>query len=124
MAAMRELERLDAVVASLQDLRVVVGQFGGLGAAGPAVAQICASNGARVDRRSTSSTRRGRPPPPTATRPRVYVGFEPRAESAATVAYYATAGFNSAGGQSLAARLAGELSATAIVGPVTMSGCA
>ena len=39
----------------------------------------------------------------------VYVGFEPRADDVAAVAYYATAGFESAGGRALAERIAARL---------------
>ncbi len=121
MAAMRELERLDGVIASLQDLRIVLGQYGGLGALVRSVTHDLRGNGARVvaideldpSRQAATANRYDAS---------VYVGFEPRAESAATVAFYSTEGFTSAGGQSLAARLAGELSATGVVGPVTMSG--
>jgi N-acetylmuramoyl-L-alanine amidase len=121
MAAMRELERLDGVVASLQDLRVVVGQYGGLGALVRSVTHQLRGNGARVvaideldpSRQAANANRYDAG---------VYVGFEPRAEAAATVAYYSTEGFTSAGGHSLAARLAGELSASGVVGPVTTSG--
>jgi N-acetylmuramoyl-L-alanine amidase len=121
MAAMRELERLDGVIVSLQDLRIVLGQSGGLGALVRSVTHDLRGNGARVVAIGELD-----PSLQAATANRydasVYVGFESRAEPAATVAYYSTDGFTSAGGQSLAARLAGELSSTGVVGPVTTSG--
>jgi N-acetylmuramoyl-L-alanine amidase len=121
MAAMRELERLDGVIASLENLRIVLGQYGGLGMLVRSVTQDLRGNGARVvtideldpSRQAATANRYDAS---------VYVGFEPRAEAAATVAYYSTEGFTSTGGQSLAARLACELSATGLLAPVTTSG--
>jgi N-acetylmuramoyl-L-alanine amidase len=114
MATIREqlhLERLDPVAASVQDQRIVLGQYGGLGALVRSIAQELRANGARVvtideldpSRQAAAANR---------YRANVYIGFEPQATSAATIAYYSTAGFTSAGGQSLAQRLACVLAAT------------
>ena len=48
MATIRELERLDRVAASVQDQRIVLGQYGGLGALVRQIAQELRSNGTRV----------------------------------------------------------------------------
>ena len=108
MATIRELERLDRVAASLQDLRIVLGQYGGLGALVRSVTQELRSQRRPSRRRSTNSTRSAKQPPPTAMRPRSTSGSSRRPTAAATVAYYSTDGFTSAGGQSLAQR-AGQL---------------
>ncbi len=104
VAAIRELEQLGAVGASLQQLRVVVGQFGGLGPLARQVAQRLRQDGAKVitadeldpSIHAASANRYA------AT---VYIGFEPRTEAHVGVAYYATAGFESIGGRSLAERI-------------------
>ena len=104
MATIRELERLDRVAASVQDQRIVVGQYGGLGALVRSIVHDLRGNGARVvaideldpSRQAAAANRYDAS---------VYVGFEPQAAPAATVAYYSTDGFTSAGGQSLAQRL-------------------
>ncbi len=121
MAAIRELERLDRVAASVQDQRIVVGQYGGLGALVRSVVHDLRSNGARVvavdeldpSRQAAAANR---------YQASVYVGFEPQATPAATVAYYSTEGFTSAGGQSLAQRLAMSFSATGELGEATTAG--
>jgi N-acetylmuramoyl-L-alanine amidase len=121
MATIRELERLDRVAASVQDQRIVVGQYGGLGALVRSVVHDLRSNGARVvavdeldpSRQAAAANR---------YQASVYVGFEPQATPAATVAFYSTEGFTSAGGQSLAQRLAGAFSATGALGEATTAG--
>jgi N-acetylmuramoyl-L-alanine amidase len=105
VAAIRELERLSAVGASLGQLRVVVGQFGGLGTLARHVARSLRQHGGRVitadeldpSLHAAAANRYA------AT---VYIGFEPRTEAIADIAYYATAGFESQGGRALAARIA------------------
>jgi N-acetylmuramoyl-L-alanine amidase len=121
MATMRELERLDRVAASVQDQRIIVGQYGGLGALVRSITQALRSNGARVvaideldpSRQAAAANRYGAS---------VYVGFEAHAVPTATVAYYSTDGYTSAGGQSLAQRLAWAFSATGTLGDPTTSG--
>jgi N-acetylmuramoyl-L-alanine amidase len=103
VATLREIERLGAV-ASLRELRVVIGQFGGLGALTRQVTQSLRHQGARV-----ISVDELDPSVQAAAANRyeatAYVGFEARPDEHATVAYYATAGFESAGGHALATRL-------------------
>ncbi len=121
MAAIREIERLDSVAASVHDLRIVLGQYGGLSALVRSITRELRSNGARVvsideldPKRQAAAANRY-----NAT---VYVGFEPRATAAATVAYYSTEGFTSAGGQSLAQHLAATLTAHGSLGEATTTG--
>ena len=65
VAAIRELERLSAVGASLQQLRVVVGQFGGLGTLARHVARSLRQHGGAGDHRrrarSVAARRRRQP---------------------------------------------------------------
>jgi N-acetylmuramoyl-L-alanine amidase len=121
VAAIRELERLGAIGASLQQLRVVVGQFGGLGTLARHVAKSLRQHGARVitadeldpSLHAAASNRFA------AT---VYVGFEPRTEPSAEIAYYATAGFESQGGRALAERIVRALDDTRTGLPVRSHG--
>jgi N-acetylmuramoyl-L-alanine amidase len=121
MATMRELEMLDGVAAAGQTLRVVLGQYGGLGALVRSLAHDLRGHGARVvaideldpSRQAAAANRYDAS---------VYVGFEPRAEEVATIAYYSTDGFTSAGGRSLANRLATALSVSRALTSVTTSG--
>ena len=105
VAAIRELERLSAVAATLQQLRVVVGQFGGLGMLARHVARSLRQQGAKVITADEldPSLHAGAANRYAAT---VYVGFEARTDERATIGFYATAGFESAGGRALAERLA------------------
>jgi N-acetylmuramoyl-L-alanine amidase len=121
MAAMREFERLDRVAASVQDQRIVVGQYGGLDPLVRSVVHDLRSNGARVvavgeldqSRQAAAANR---------YQASVYVGFDPQADPAAKVAFYSTEGFTSAGGQSLAQRLARAFSGTGELGEATTAG--
>jgi N-acetylmuramoyl-L-alanine amidase len=120
VATLRELERLESV-ASLHELRVVVGQFGGLGALTRQVAQSLRQRGARVisvdeldpSIQAAAANRSG------AT---AYVGFEARPDDLCTVAYYATAGFESAGGQALASRLVEHFGGITRLPPIRAAG--
>jgi N-acetylmuramoyl-L-alanine amidase len=104
VATLRELEALSAVGSSLQQLRVVVGQFGGLGTLARHVAKSLRQQGARVITADELD-----PSLHAAAANRydatVYIGFEPRTDAGADIAYYATAGFESQGGRVLATRL-------------------
>ena len=105
MAAIRELQRMSTVGSSLRQLRVVVGQFGGLGSLARQVAKQLRQHGAKVITADELD-----PTLHAAAANRyaatVYVGFEPRPDDQATVAFYATAGFESVGGRALAERIA------------------
>ena len=104
MAAIRELEQLGTVGASLRDLRVVVGQFGGLGPLTRQVAQSLRQHGANVITVDELD-----PAIHAATANRhdasVYLGFEPSRHDETGLAYYATSGFESAGGRTLVDRI-------------------
>jgi N-acetylmuramoyl-L-alanine amidase len=121
VAAIRELEQLQAVSASLGRLRVVVGQFGGLGTLARHIARSLRHSGARVITADELD-----PSLHAATANRyaatAYVGFEPRIEAAAEVAYYATTGFESQGGRALAERIARTFERTGVLPPVHTSG--
>lgn len=121
VAVIRELEQLSAVGASLQQLRVVVGQFGGLGTLARHVARSLRQQGARVITADELD-----PSLHAAVANRfaatVYVGFEPRTQPLAEVAYYATAGFESQGGRALADRLACAFRSSRALPPVLTHG--
>jgi N-acetylmuramoyl-L-alanine amidase len=121
VATIREIEALDSVGSSLHDLRVVVGQFGGLSGLSRSVAQALRAHGSRVivvDELDPSVQAA------TANRhaANLYLGFEALAAEPATVAYYSTEGFHSAGGQSLASRLVHALRATAVFRSICSAG--
>ena len=115
VATLRELERLGSV-ASLHELRLVIGQFGGLGGLTRQVAQNLRQRGARVvsvdeldpSVQAAAANRYG------AT---AYLGFEARPDEHLTVSYYATPGFVSAGGQALAGRLVHRFAAVPGLAP-------
>jgi len=104
VATIREIEQLGNVGASLHDLRVVIGQFGGLSSLTRSIAQELRGRGAKViavdeldpSLQAASANRHAA---------NVYVGFEAHADAQATISYYSTAGFESAGGRSLAEKL-------------------
>ena len=119
VASIREVERLGAIVPSLRDLRVVIGQFGGLAPLAHHVATALRQRSANVvvvgeldpSWQASAANRH---------RADVYIGFEARADDHSTVSFYATPGFESAGGRSLAARIAGSVGA--VLGPVAATG--
>lgn len=121
VAAIRELERLSAVGASLQQLRVVVGQFGGLGPLARQIARRLRQDGAKVITADEldPSIHAAAANRYAAT---VYLGFEPRSDAHASIAYYATTGFESAGGRSLAERLEATLATVGTLPTPTSSG--
>jgi N-acetylmuramoyl-L-alanine amidase len=115
VATLRELQKLESV-ASGRELRLVIGQFGGLGGLTRQVAQNLRQRGARV-----VSVDELDPSVQAAAANRyaatAYVGFEARPDEHLTVAYYATAGFVSAGGQALAGRLVDRFAAVPGLAP-------
>ena len=68
VAALREFEALSGSCRRLGDLRVVIGQFGGMSSLDPSGHARLRQRG-RPSPRPTSPTRRPRPPRPTASRP-------------------------------------------------------
>ncbi|NNE11926.1 MAG: hypothetical protein HKN41_06720 [Ilumatobacter sp.] len=105
ITALRELEALTAGARSLRDLRIVVGQFGGLSALSRQLvlalrqrsATVVASDEPDASAQAAMANRFA------AT---VYVGFESHAGATSRIHYYAVPQFESAGGRALAARLA------------------
>ena len=104
VAVLREFEALSGSCRRLDDLRVVIGQFGGMSSLTRQVTHALRQRGATV-----TATDEPDAPAQAATANRfaatVYVGFEARAETVATVCYYAVPTFESSGGRSLATRL-------------------
>ena len=112
VATMRERDRLRSRTASLRDLRVVIGQFGGLSPVTRALGRELRHWGAIVisvdepDARIQADAANH-------FEADVYVGFEavdPRAaEHGNQISFYAVPGFESAGGRALAERIAAGL---------------
>jgi N-acetylmuramoyl-L-alanine amidase len=108
IAAIRELELLTASARTLADLRVVVGQFGGLSALSRQLVQALRFRSATViasDEPDASAQ--------AATANRfaagIYVGLESRPGAEPIVYYYGVPQFSSAGGRALAQRIADAL---------------
>lgn len=105
ITAVRELESLTATARSLSDLRVVVGQFGGLSGLSRQFVQALRQRSAVVIANDE--------PDPSAQAvaanrfaATVYVGFEAETGGAPTVYYYAVPQFESIGGRALATEIA------------------
>jgi N-acetylmuramoyl-L-alanine amidase len=104
VAALREVEALRTARRTLADLRVVIGQFGGLSALTRQLTHAVQQHGATVtatDELDATAQAAG------ANRfaATVYLGFEARAEGHSTVAYYGVPSFESTGGRALAQHL-------------------
>lgn len=105
ISAVRELEQLTAAARSLADLRVVVGQFGGLSSLSRQLVQslryrsatVIASDEPDASAQAAAANRFA------AT---VYLGFESQPGSDPVVHYYRVPQFESAGGRALAERIA------------------
>ena len=105
ITAVRELERLTASSRSLAELRIVIGQFGGLSSLSRRLVQALRQRSATVvatdepdaAAQAAASNRFA------AT---VYVGFEATSDGRATIHYYAVPQFESAGGHALASGIA------------------
>lgn len=109
VATVRERDRLQSRTASLRQLRVVIGQFGGLSTVTRAITRELRSSGAiviSVDEPDALVQA------DTANRfeADVYLGFESTADGPShLVAFYAVPTFESSGGRSLAQRVAAGL---------------
>lgn len=105
ITTVRELELLTAGARSLSELRIVVGQFGGLSALARQLVQalrqrsatVVASDEPDAAAQAASANRFA------AT---LYIGFEAGSGDGATIHYYAVPQFESAGGRALAMQLA------------------
>lgn len=115
VATVRELEAL-RVVRALDDTRVLVGQYGGLGGIARQVIRQLRGRGAHVvhsddldaSRQAGAANRFAAD---------VYLGLEAATEPAVSIAYYRTEGFESAGGRQLATRLAERFAGLGIATP-------
>ena len=104
ITAVRELEALTAGARTLAELRIVVGQFGGLSALSRQLVQalrhrsatVLASDEPDASAQAAAANRFGAA---------VYVGFEAHIEGDPTIHYYAVPQFESAGGRALAFRV-------------------
>jgi N-acetylmuramoyl-L-alanine amidase len=105
ITAIRELEALTATARSLSDLRIVVGQFGGLSALSRQLVQALRQRSATVvaSDEPDAAVQAAMANRFAAT---VYIGFESHAGPGSTVHYYAVPQFESAGGRALAQRIA------------------
>ena len=105
ISAVRELDSLTASARTLADLRLVIGQFGGLSALTRQLvlalrqrsATVIASDEPDASAQATAANRFA------AT---AYLGFESQADSEPTIYYYAVPQFESLGGRALATRVA------------------
>lgn len=119
VATVRELESL-RVARALDDARVLVGQYGGLGGVARQIIRHLRGRGAQVvhsddldpTRQAGAANRFGAD---------VYLGLEAATEPTVAIAYYRTDGFESAGGRELARLLAARLGELDL-GPTTTAG--
>ena len=110
VSTLRELEALTSTTRSLTDLRVVVGQFGGLSSVSRRLVQalrlrsatVAASDEPDAAVQATAANRFAA---------HVYIGFEATREGGSSVHYYAVPQFESAGGRLLATTIASECAA-------------
>lgn len=110
VSAVRELEQLTATARSMADLRVVIGQFGGLSSLSRQLVQALRFRSATViatDEPDASAQAA------VANRfaATVYLGFESQPGGDAVVHYYQVPQFESAGGRALAERIAAACAA-------------
>ena len=105
ITALRELEALTATARTLSELRIVVGQFGGLSALSRQLVQALRQRSATV---VASDEPDAGAQAATANRfaATVYIGFEAQVGPFSTIHYYAVPQFESAGGRALATRVA------------------
>jgi N-acetylmuramoyl-L-alanine amidase len=101
ITTVRELDALTASARSLAELRVVIGQFGGLSALSRQLVQALRHRSATVIA-SDEPDAAAQAAAANRFAAHVYVGFETRADALATIHYYAVPQFESAGGRSLA----------------------
>jgi N-acetylmuramoyl-L-alanine amidase len=121
VAALRELEALTSSHRTLADLRVVVGQFGGLSALTRQLTHALRHRSATVTPTDEpdASAQAAAANRFAAT---VYVGFEARSDGGSTICYYAVPSFESVGGRSLAHHLERMFSKEVPAVPVTVTG--
>jgi len=114
VATVRERDRLRSSSSSLRGLRVVIGHFGGLSQLTRALTRdlrLCGASVISVDEPDA----RAQAAAANNFAAHVYIGFESQPAKEGRVAYYSVPAFESAGGRSLAERLAAGLSGPACV---------
>jgi N-acetylmuramoyl-L-alanine amidase len=119
VASIREAEAVRSP-ASIDGLRIVVGQFGGLSSIARSVSRALRERGATVmstdeyeaQAQAAAANRFGA---------NAYVGFEARTDACSIVSYFAVPSFESVGGRSLASRIVDELGPV-LEYPATLSG--
>lgn len=117
VAMVRERDRLRFSSSSLRGLRVVIGHFGGMSALTRALTRdlrLCGASVISVDEPDA----RTQAAAANNFAAHVYLGFESQHEEIGRVFYYAVPTFESAGGRSLAERLAAGLAEAARLEPV------
>ena len=116
IAAVRELEALTASARTLADLRIVVGQFGGLSGLTRQLVQA-------LRHRSATVMASDEPDPSSQAQAAnrfaatVYLGFETEPDTSTTVCYFRVPEFESVGGRSLATELATQCGRSATIRP-------
>jgi N-acetylmuramoyl-L-alanine amidase len=105
ITALRELEALTQTARSLSDLRVVVGQFGGLSALSRQLVQALRQRSATVVA-SDEPDAAAQAAMANRFAATVYIGFEAQPGPRSTVHYYSVPQFESAGGRALATQVA------------------
>ena len=108
VSTLRELEALTSTARSLTDLRVVVGQFGGLSSLSRRLVQALRQRSATV---AASDEPDAAAQAAAANRfaANVYIGFEATVDKASSIHFYAVPQFESAGGRLLATEIAREV---------------
>lgn len=116
IAAVRELESLTASARTLTDLRIVVGQFGGLSGLTRQLVQA-------LRHRSATVMASDEPDPSSQAEAAnrfaatVYVGFETEPDASTTVFYFRVPEFESVGGRSLATEMAARCGHSTAIRP-------
>jgi N-acetylmuramoyl-L-alanine amidase len=110
VSTVREFETLASTTRSLADLRVVIGQFGGLSSLSRRLVQALRHRGATVVA-SDEPDASAQAAAANRFAAHVYVGFEATGDSESSVHYYAVPQFESTGGRLLATAIAHHCSA-------------
>jgi N-acetylmuramoyl-L-alanine amidase len=117
VATVRERDRLRMTSSSLRGLRVVIGQFGGLGTLTRAMTRdlrLCGAIVMSVDEPDA----RAQAAAANNFGAHVYIGWESHPDEPSRIAFYSVPAFESAGGRSLAGRLAADLADIVGIDPV------
>ena len=117
VATVRERDRLRMSSSSLRGLRVVIGHFGGLGTLARAMTRdlrLCGAVVVSVDEPDA----RAQAAAANNFGAHVYIGWESHPDEPSRIAFYAVPAFESAGGRSLATRLATDLTDLTGIDPV------